>query len=104
MRATLWTAADELRANRRSGRPVPAAVLGLIFLAYAEHRFEEVRPELEAKATAEPVTADDYKARSVLYVPEVARLSSLVDAARGRGPGQGRRRGDEARSRKPTRS
>ena len=55
-------------------------VLGLIFLAYAEHRFEEVRPELEVKATARrPVTADDYKARSVLYVPDEARLSMLVE-------------------------
>jgi len=54
-------------------------VLGLIFLAYAEHRFEEIRPELEAKATPRrPVTADDYKARSVLFVPDEARLSTLV--------------------------
>jgi len=37
-------------------------VLGLIFLAYAEHRFEQVRPELEAKATPRrPVTPDDYR-------------------------------------------
>jgi type I restriction enzyme M protein len=59
-------------------------VLGLIFLAYAEHRFERVRPELEAKATARrPVTADDYRARSVLYVPDEARLSELVDLPEG---------------------
>ncbi len=51
-------------------------MLGLIFLAFAEHRFEEVRPELEPKATERrPVTADDYRARGVLFVPEIARLS-----------------------------
>src|SRR5471030_1865847 len=76
----LWAAADELRANSSLA---PAQyrdpVLGLIFLAYAEHRFEAVRPELEAKATARrPVTADHYRARSVLFVPDEARLSSLV--------------------------
>lgn len=55
-------------------------MLGLIFLAYAEFRFEQVRPELEAKATARrPVTPDDYRAKSVLYVPDAARLSNLVD-------------------------
>ncbi|MCI0635398.1 MAG: type I restriction-modification system subunit M N-terminal domain-containing protein [Actinobacteria bacterium] len=59
-------------------------MLGLIFLAYAEHRFEQVRPELEAKATARrPVTADDYRARSVLFVPDEARLSHLVHLPEG---------------------
>jgi len=54
-------------------------VLGLIFLAYAEHRFDEVRPEIEAKATARRrISVDDYRARSVLYVPDEARLSYLV--------------------------
>src|SRR5829696_1148143 len=77
----LWAAADELRANSSL---TPAQyrdpVLGLIFLAFAEHRFEELRPELEAKATdRRPVTADDFRARGVLFVPEIARLSYLVD-------------------------
>ena len=59
-------------------------MLGLIFLAYAEHRFEAVRPEVEAQATPRnPVTADDYLARSVLDVPDEARLSSLVDLPEG---------------------
>ena len=77
---TLWAAADEMRANSTLGpAEYRGPVLGLIFLAYAEHRFEQVRPELEAKATARrPVTADDYKAKSVLYVPDEARLSNLA--------------------------
>ena len=81
VRRTLWAAADELRANSTlSPAEYRSPVLGLIFLAYAEHRFEQVRPELEAKSTARrPVTADDYRARSVLFVPAGARLSYLVD-------------------------
>ncbi len=81
VRRTLWAAADELRANSTlSPSEYRGPVLGLIFLAYAQHRFEQVRPELEAKATARrPVTADDYRARSVLFVPTGARLSHLVD-------------------------
>src|SRR5215204_5335750 len=64
-------------------------VLGLIFLAYAEQRYEEVRAQLEVKATARrPVTADDYRARSVLYVPEQARLSFLVALPEGQNLGK----------------
>jgi len=76
----LWKAADELRANSTlSPSEARGPILGLIFLAYAEHRFESVRAELEAKATARrPVTPDDYRARSVLFVSEEARLSYLV--------------------------
>jgi len=81
VRRTLWAAADELRANSSlAPNEYRGPVLGLIFLAYAEHRFEQVRPEVEAKATARrPVTPDDYRARSVLFVPDEARLSHLVN-------------------------
>ncbi|MDQ6839373.1 MAG: type I restriction-modification system subunit M [Actinomycetota bacterium] len=77
---TLWAAADELRANSTlAPNEYRGPVLGLIFLAYAELRYEQVRPEVEAKATARrPVTADDYRARSVLFIPDKARLSHLV--------------------------
>jgi len=77
-------------AAHRPGEPVDPVdekeietagpVLGLIFLAYAEHRCDAVRPQAEAKATARrPVSVDDYRARSVLYVPDEARLSHLVE-------------------------
>ena len=90
VRRTLWAAADELRANSTlSPAEYRGPVLGLIFLAYAEHRFEQVRPELEAKATARrPVTADDYRARSVLFVPDAARLSGLVSLPEGENLGK----------------
>jgi len=77
---TLWAAADELRANSSlAANEYRGPVLGLIFLAYAEYRFDEFRPEIEAQATARHrVTADDYKAKSVLFIDDEARLSHLV--------------------------
>ena len=85
VRRTLWKAADELRANSTlAPNEYRGPVLGLIFLAYAEHRFEQVRPELESKATTRrPVTPDDYRARSVLFTPQEARPSHLVDLPEG---------------------
>lgn len=85
VRATLWAAADELRANSKL-TPVQYRdpVLGLVFLAYAENRFEAVRGAVEAKATKRnPATIADYKAKSVLYVPDESRLSHLVDLPEG---------------------
>ena len=77
----LWAAADELRANSSlTPAEYRSPVLGLIFLAFAEHRFEELRPELQLNATERrPVSADDFRARGVLFVPDIARLSWLVD-------------------------
>lgn len=58
----LWAAAAELRANSTlTAAQYRDPVLGLIFLAFAEHRFEEPRPELEAKATGrQTVTPECY--------------------------------------------
>lgn len=90
VRRTLWKAADELRANSSLGpAEYRGPVLGLIFLAYAEHRFEQVREEVETKATKRnPATPDHYKARSVLYLPEEARLSNLVKLPEGKNLGK----------------
>lgn len=85
VRATLWAAADELRANSKL-TPVQYRdpVLGLVFLAYAENRFEAIRSEVDSKASARnPATIADYKAKSVLFVPDESRLSSLVDLPEG---------------------
>jgi type I restriction enzyme M protein len=81
VRRTLWTAADKLRANSSlAPAEYRGPVLGLIFLAYAEYRFEQVRPAVEAHSTARrPVTPDDYRARRVLFVSEEARLTYLVN-------------------------
>lgn len=90
VRATLWEAADQLRANSKL-TPVQYRdpVLGLVFLAYAENRFESIRADVEAKATARnPATIADYKAKSVLYVPEESRLSHLVGLPEGQDIGK----------------
>jgi len=89
VRRTLWAAADQLRANSTlAPSEFRGPALGLIFLAYAEHRFELIRPELEAQATVRrPVTVDDYRAHSVLYVPPEARLSHLVNLPEGQNVG-----------------
>ena len=51
VRTTLWKAADELRANSTlAPNEYRAPAMGLIVLAYAEHLFEQVRPEVEAAA------------------------------------------------------
>src|SRR3954471_13091055 len=85
----LWAAADALRANSSlTPAEYRGPVLGLIFLAFAEHRFDELRPEVELKATERrPVSADDFRARGVLFVPEIARLSWVGHPPRGRDAG-----------------
>ena len=51
VRRTLWAVADPLRANFTLAPSVyRGPVLGLIFLAYAEHRFDQARPELVPEA------------------------------------------------------
>ena len=79
----LWTAADQLRANsnlKSSEYAVP--VLGLIFLRYADQRFQRLHAELSAKAkeagSRRGVGKADYHARGVLYLPEQARFSHLL--------------------------
>lgn len=85
VRKRLWAAADEMRANSSlAPSEYRGPVLGLIFLAYAEHRFDSVCQEVEAEATLRrPVQPDNYKARSVLFVPDHARLSYLVSLPEG---------------------
>jgi type I restriction enzyme M protein len=89
----LWEAADQLRANSRlksSEYSVP--VLGLIFLRYADHRFNIIQKELEAPA-AEPgrrrgIGKSDYQARGILYLPEQARFSYLLNLPEGENIGR----------------
>ncbi|MFY9262635.1 MAG: SAM-dependent DNA methyltransferase [Actinomycetaceae bacterium] len=90
VRATLWAAADELRANSKL-TPVQYRdpVLGLVFLAYAENRFEAIREEVEAnRSKRNPVKPADYKAKSVLYVPDESKLSYLVNLPEGEDVGK----------------
>jgi len=81
----LWDAADELRANsglKASEYGTP--VLGLIFLRFADARFEAAREQIEAKASARrKVGPSDYHARRVIYLTEAARFRSLLNLPEG---------------------
>jgi type I restriction enzyme M protein len=77
----LWAAADELRANSKlksSEYSVP--VLGLVFLRYADHKFQEAAKELTGAGGGgrRKIGPADYQARGVLYLPEAARFSTLI--------------------------
>ena len=62
VRRTLWAAADEMRANSSLTPPeYRGPVLGLIFLAYAEQRFDETAQVEETEASvgrSRPTTTD----------------------------------------------
>jgi len=81
----LWDAADELRANSKlksSEYSVP--VLGLVFLRYADHKFQAAAKELEgAGGGRRKIGPADYQARGVLYLPEAARFSTLIQLPEG---------------------
>ena len=86
----LWDAADELRANSKlkaSEYSIP--VLGLIFLRYADHKFKAAAKELAGKSTGRrKIGPTDYRAKGVLYLPEAARFSSLIQLPEGANIGQ----------------
>jgi type I restriction enzyme M protein len=76
----LWAVADELRANSRlksSEYSVP--VLGLVFLRYADYKFEIAAKELAGQGGGRrKVGPADYHAKGVLYLPDAARFSALI--------------------------
>jgi type I restriction enzyme M protein len=79
----LWHAADELRANSKlKASEYSFPVLGLIFLRYANYRFEQVDQKLKAaQATSRrplPLSKARYQAEGVLYIPDEARFSRLL--------------------------
>ena len=92
----LWAAADELRANSKlkaSEYSVP--VLGLIFLRYADFKFSVAEQQIQAERAARqgrrrrhPVSAADYQARGVLYLPDEARYKTLIELPEGENIGQ----------------
>ena len=54
-------------------------MLGLIFLRYADHRFTTAEAELGEKSSSRrTVGKTDYQAKGVLYLPNEARLPSLL--------------------------
>ncbi|MSR76243.1 MAG: SAM-dependent DNA methyltransferase [Candidatus Ryanbacteria bacterium] len=82
----LWSAAVQLRAN--SGlklNEMSEPILGLIFLKFADVRFNRAKTEIEAEyekiaaSRRREITADNYKAKGVLYLPATATYSYLMN-------------------------
>lgn len=81
----LWDAADELRANSGlKASEYSAPVLGLIFLRFADARFEAARAAVEAKATARrKIGPSDYHAEGLIYLAPAARFGALLELPEG---------------------
>ena len=81
----LWEAADNLRANSKlksSEYSVP--VLGLIFLSYAEYRFLQAQVKMaQVASTRRTISATDYQALGVMFLPPDARFSMLLQLPEG---------------------
>jgi len=90
----LWAAADQLRANSGlTAQQYSAPVLGLIFLRFAEVRFQRRRAELAKGAVSarRGSRVDDpaaYHAENVLYLPEEARFGTLLGLPEGENVGK----------------
>ncbi len=82
----LWTAANKLRANSPlSLNQFLEPVLGLIFLKFADVRFQRATEELEAdrakkqSARQRPLSKTDYHAKNILYIPPEAAFTTLLE-------------------------
>jgi type I restriction enzyme M protein len=81
--ADLWKMADTLRGGMDAAE-YKHVVLGLIFLKYISDAFEEHHAKLEAqrKQGADPEDPDEYRARSIFWVPPEARWAHLKAQAK----------------------
>ncbi|MCA1681151.1 MAG: type I restriction-modification system subunit M, partial [Actinobacteria bacterium] len=81
----LWDAADELRANSGlKASEYSAPVLGLIFLRFADGRFEAARAAIETKGSARRrIGPSDYHAERLIYLAPAARFGALLDLPEG---------------------
>src|SRR3970040_2118355 len=81
--AQLWQAADALRGSMDAAE-CKHVVLGLIFLKYISDAFEELHARLKADRAhgADPEDPDEYRAKSIFWVPPEARWSHLKAQAK----------------------
>ena len=80
----LWQAADNLRANSKlKSHEYSIPVLGLIFLMFVDSKFTEVEKELKSKygdsQRAGDLTPEHFQAAGVMYLPNEARYSYLLN-------------------------
>lgn len=83
LEARLWESANKLRTNSGlSSYEYSTPVLGLIFLRYADVRFQHVKDKVEQKATGRrTIGPESYHAEGVLYLPEEARYDRFLNAS-----------------------
>jgi type I restriction enzyme M protein len=85
LEAELWESADLLRAGSKlTSNQYCMPVLGLIFLRYAYSRFKKVEAEIlknrpMRNGRALPVEANDFAAKSALFLPKEAQYAYLVN-------------------------
>lgn len=85
LEAELWESADLLRAGSKlTSNQYCMPVLGLIFLRYAYSRFKKVEAEILNNRPMRngrplPVEANDFAAKSALFLPKEAQYAYLVN-------------------------
>lgn len=81
----LWSAADQMWANTGLlPSEYAAPVLGLIFLRFAEKRFVDAQQALNKGGSGRrTVGKTAYQAQGVIYLPDTARFSSLLNLPEG---------------------
>lgn len=85
LESELWEAADLLRADSKvTSQEYCMPVLGLIFLRYAFSRFRFVEADILKDRPVRngrvlPVTAEDFTAKSAIFLPEKARYDYLLN-------------------------
>lgn len=83
----LWAVADQLRANSHlSSQEYSVPVLGLIFLRYADHKFTKAEKEITKKhpvGSRRKIGKADYQSRGVMFLPDQARYSYLLNLPEG---------------------
>ncbi len=74
-----------MRANSKlKSSEYSTPVLGLVFLRYADHRFQTAATQLkDTGSKRRKIGAKDYHAKGVLYIPESARFSALIQLPEG---------------------
>ncbi len=77
----LWAAADQFRANSKlKSHEYSIPVLGLIFLRYADVKFNQVAQKLKGRGSGRrKIGKSDYQAEGVLYLPDQARFGTLLN-------------------------
>jgi type I restriction enzyme M protein len=86
----LWSAADQMWTNTGL-RPneYAAPVLGLLFLRYSEKRFLDAQKQLQGKGIGRrTVTPQSYQRLGVVYLPDEARFSHLLNLPEGENIGK----------------